>query len=331
MRQLIFILLALAQFLAAQATANARATEGSYTICDECTLSPVQILALHLTPVLELLEKGAKVTNMKGKVAIAAGVTEKTKELSLSDSDLDTNIRKTCAGHDLVSIRKIIQKKSGGDQVLAKTLEAIMITESQGHCSARRAEANGSVSSGLFQINSASSALSECRKYHSTKNPVFREAYRNQCVTALRNPDINTREAVRILRDKERELFDGAKPVFDRNEMTREDQLRIVLSAYNGGERWPIVAKKALIAFNLKHNTDLNPNRWEDLRLFYMRGFLSSEVQSSLLANGGPSRSKYETIVNLAYVESLLPVKVRVAHRSLAEACQGKSNPNRIM
>ena len=48
----------------------------------------------------------------------------------------------------------------------------------------------------------------------------------------------------------------------------------------------------------------MNPNSWEDLRLFYLRKLLKPEIISQ---SDKGSRANYYAVFNMVYVDSILP------------------------
>ena len=157
----------------------------------------------------------------------------------------------------------------------------LMTQETTGNCNA---SGDHGTSSGLFQVNTRSSGYS-----------------RDQ----LRNPVTNARAALNNLEAKHQAL----SREFDFSKMTEDDRLRLLVSAYNGGERWVTRAKDDLLQFNRQQGASLNPNSWEHLRIFYFRRHLNAgnERQAFGTVRGGDQRSTKNALSNLAYTENLIP------------------------
>lgn len=172
------------------------------------------------------------------------------------------------------------------------TMLGLMTQETTGDC---RARGDGGRSVGLFQVQST--------RYSRD---------------ALRNPVTNARAALDNLESKRQALASD----FDFSRMTENDRLRILVSAYNGGERWVRRAKEDLQQFNRQQGASLDHNNWEHLRIFYFRRHLNSQNERELFGNvrGREQRSTKNALSNLAYTENLIPRPQASNELSLQEA-----------
>jgi len=195
-------------------------------------------------------------------------------------------------------------------------------------------ESDGSKSVGLFQVNTKSSSVRSCSK--SEFNKIKRLSLRDLKLRGspsgdlhcLQNPIVNLEEAIKVLKKKARLLgnsriktrYYGWQKGFSKHFMQNNPQaIFLIISSYNGGQTWPILAKHDLEIFNQKHGTTYNPEKWEDLRLFYMRRWLNREQREKAFGykKGGKDiglaskqgRTKDNTLLNLRYVESTLEYK----------------------
>lgn len=135
---------------------------------------------------------------------------------------------------------------------------------------------------------------------------------------ALTNPVTNVRASLDVLESKHQAL---AKD-FNFSKMSEDDRLRLLISAYNGGERWVRQAKSDLLQFNRKQGTDLDYNNWDDLRVFYFRRHLNAGQEREAFGNsrGREQRAVKNTLLNLAYTENLIPRSQNNSGTSLQEA-----------
>lgn len=177
---------------------------------------------------------------------------------------------------------------------------SLMTQETTGNCNS---VGDHGTSVGLFQVNAASSGYTRAQ---------------------LRNPITNARAALANLESKHQALARD----FDFSRMTEEDRLRLLVSAYNGGERWVRRAKDDLLQFNRQQGANLNHNNWEHLRIFYFRRHLNSgsEYQTFGTVRGGDQRSTKNALSNLAYTENLIPRAENTRGLTLQEAWHRRIN-----
>jgi hypothetical protein len=176
----------------------------------------------------------------------------------------------------------------------------LMTQETTGNC---KSTGDHGTSVGLFQVNANSS-----RYTHDQ----------------LRNPVTNARAALDNLESKHQALSRD----FDFSKMSEDDRLRLLVSAYNGGERWVRRAKDDLLQFNRQQGASMNPNSWEDLRIFYFRRHMGAgnEYQAFGTVRGGDQRSTKNALNNLAYTENLIPRTANNQGVTLQEAWHRRIN-----
>lgn len=206
-----------------------------------------------------------------GHIQTAASRFEKTCGMKIEDfvSSLRNEISRS-------TLRSTVPTSLTSTMMLS-----LMTQETTGDCGAL---GDGRTSAGLFQVNTKSSGFT-----------------RDQ----LRNPVTNARAALDNLESKHKAL---AKD-FDFSQMSEDDRLRLLVSAYNGGERWVRRAKDDLLQFNRQQGASLNPNSWEHLRIFYFRRHLNSGSEREAFGSvrGSEQRSTKNALNNLAYTENLVP------------------------
>ncbi len=262
-----------------------------------------------------------------------------TKEQQFNGNRLKVaSMFKQKCGMEFADFEKEMAADVGHDIMMLELLKTIIVNESAGKglCTALNENDPKGGSWGLFQVNAESSSSPACLalspKEGALKKNVnaaetnsdenFKENYR-QCKAFNSNPRNSLRDAIRILKEKSKELFAGQDPIFDVSKMSKADQTRVLLSAYNGGSTYIRAAKLALLKFNAKNGTHLSAERWEDLRLMYFRIYISKdkdpvywgakkyvynkETGKSGLALEDRQRNKELTLSNLAYVESAVP------------------------
>jgi hypothetical protein len=320
-------------------------------VCDAC-IEPIDaIFALQKNLADELL-------------AVDRQTSEKTKQFDINRLNLAEQFKKHCGGRDLEKFQQLmkveVNRQMSGvrgldTNVAYELLMSIMINESAGSvgnlCRALNSGDPRGGSWGLFQINAASASNEACRKLGASEVPLnkqvsaskgnaeFEKNY-SQCQAYISNPENNLKEAVRILRDKSRELFAGSKPIFDVSRVSNVDQMRLLASAYNGGSHYIKAAQLATEKFNrvqaqklnikpseipqlVREGVLLDSHKWEDLRLAYLRIFVSSkddpvfygaksyvrdpQTGQRKLAHEDQQRSRWRTLVNMAYAENLVP------------------------
>lgn len=251
----------------------------------------------------------------KTLMSLAQALSTKSNNISKNLNTLATSFEKSCnAGtptKKYSDFLKIIDKELNGNPEMRDLLISKLAIESRGLCFNNRPEHNGSKSIGLFQINTKSSKYKTCSSEQNSqiRNASFTELENNyQC---LDNPIVSLRESTRILKQKEQALFQGSEK-FDINKVSLEDKQKLLVAAYNGGETHVLSARRNLVKF-VEHNrskgveVNLNPNSWEDLKVFFFRGALNENEQR--IAFGEYRKSKRTndfTISNIAHTEALV-------------------------
>lgn len=252
--------------------------------------APVKRLMLALGPALKAAEK------------------RNGQDYARTDHDLAkmySNFKTSC-GFPLLEFTKVVKERATDAGVPPEILLSLMTQESSGKCYALNSEQDTTQSVGLFQINSASSRYPRCTS--SQKNILKNLGHASslsQGPRCLENPLVNLEESIRILKDK-RHTLTSVSGGFDESKLSETDAWRLAVSAYNGGPRWLLEAKKDLEKFNSKNGTRLSPYNWEDLRIFYLRMWLDRNQQNSNFGTMANGRTKDNSIINLAYAENVM-------------------------
>jgi hypothetical protein len=240
--------------------------------------------------------------------ALKAASKRNGSDYTRTDHDLAnmySNFQKSC-GLPLLEFTSAVKERAKSAGVPPEILLSLMTQESSGKCYALNSERDTTQSVGLFQINSASSRYPRCTNAQKNILKNLGHASRlSQGPRCLENPLVNLDESIRILKDKRRTLTSG-KNGFDETRLSETDAWRLAVSAYNGGPRWVLEAKKDLEKFNAKNGTELSPYNWEDLRLFYLRMWLNRNQQNSNFGSMANGRSRQNSIINLAYAENVM-------------------------
>lgn len=222
------------------------------------------------------------------------------------------NFRKSC-GFDLGQFIPIIKSRAEQAGVPSELLLSLMTQESSGRCYVLNSETDSTQSVGLFQINSVHKQFPRCTS--EQKNILRSLGSANRLATGprcLENPIVNLDEAIRVLNASKSFLVSRG---FDESKLSSEDLWRLTVSAYNGGPRWVLEAKKDLDLFNAKHGTSLSAHKWEDLRIFYMREWLGRDQKIKNLGRAVEGRSRANSIANLSYAENIVGRRATAASR----------------
>lgn len=264
-------------------------TEGKYRAsevdCTECRLKETS------TPVSDtniFKELTAKLQGIFTR--IDEGVEAKVEAKKYPSTYID-NFNATC-GMSFEEFLPILKEESISKGIPPEIMLGIMSAESEGRCDAVNQDPNGTYSVGLFQINTAS----------TKKN--FGE---------LKDPVQNMRESIRILVDKYKKVNDGKSPKSKiAVRLMSEDEKtlwRKALSAYNGGEGHLFQSEKDLLAINKKYGLKLDPEDWQERKVFYFRKYLESNTSAKFDNQYKYRRSTDNSIANIVYVESILDGK----------------------
>jgi Transglycosylase SLT domain len=221
-------------------------------------------------------------------------------------------------GFSLDSFMPILKEHAASHGISPRIMVAMMVQESSGRCFATGRNAT-STDHGLFGLNSRSTRIHRCSEYEIEQIRSSSAERLERGPRCLENPVVNLDASIENLQSKIEAL---TRPYFAGKEQTEgfDERLlldakgdytpfawRLAISAYNGGEKWVMHAKTDLETFNRVNGTHLNPYEWKDLRIFYLRGFLSDNRE---LQYFGENRSKDRTssaLVNLAYTENIVP------------------------
>ncbi|MBK7892237.1 MAG: transglycosylase SLT domain-containing protein [Bdellovibrionales bacterium] len=255
-------------------------------------------------------DKTDPVKNLVVHLGKALTVAEKRSQqvFSRTSNDLDhleQNVRSSC-GFPANELTSLIKSRAEASGVPAEILLALMTQESSGKCFVLNSETDRTQSVGLFQINSDSAKFPRCTAEQKRQLRAVGSAYKlSQAPRCLENPIVNLDEAIRIIKINKTYLTQNPPKTFDEKQLSEADLWRLVASGYNGGSGWVLKAKTDLERFNAANGTSLNPHSWEDLRLFYLRRWLSRKDEKQFFGTTTAGRSKSNAISNLAYAENL--------------------------
>jgi hypothetical protein len=216
---------------------------------------------------------------------------------------IDSSFKKSC-GFTLTEYTSLVRLRAEQAGVPAEILLSLMTQESSGRCYALNSETDNTQSVGLFQINSTNTHYPRC----TTEQKNILKSYGTTARLAtgprcLENPLLNLEEAIRLLKGKRTAIVRGG---FDESKIESQDLWRLVVSAYNGGEKWVMEAKNDLERFNSIHGTQLDAHKWEDLRLFYFRSWLDPKRRQAMIGKSKGGRSQSNSVANLSYAENIV-------------------------
>lgn len=216
---------------------------------------------------------------------------------------IDSNFKQSC-GFTLGEYTSLVRSRAEQAGVPSEILLSLMTQESSGRCYALNSETDRTQSVGLFQINSTNTRYPRC----TTEQKNILKSYGTTARLStgprcLENPLLNLEEAIRLLKGKRAAIVRGG---FDESKMESLDLWRLVVSAYNGGEKWVMEAKNDLERFNAIHGTQLDAHNWEDLRLFYFRSWLDPKRRQAMIGKPNGGRSQSNSVANLSYAENIV-------------------------
>lgn len=225
---------------------------------------------------------------------------------------IDSVFKQSC-GFGLGEFSTLVKSRAEQAGVPAEILLSLMTQESSGRCYVLNSETDNTQSVGLFQINSTNTRYPRCtteqKNILRSIGSTARLATGPRC---LENPLLNLEEAIRLLKGKQAAILRGG---FDQSKIETLDLWRLVVSAYNGGEKWVMEAKDDLERFNAIHGTNLDPHKWEDLRLFYFRSWLDPKRRQAMIGKSNTGRSQSNSVANLSYAENIVGRSVNQASR----------------
>lgn len=285
--------------------------QGPTVACDNCSapsnpfesfLEPLQTIINFLPQTLGNLSKDLdqKTTNLSENLEVAEQYFN-----SNCNSKMSTEQKKSYG-----QFLNIIKQETGDDELLFNLLKNKMAIEGQNKCFSRRHEQNGTYSVGLFQINTGVSSYKVCssNEIEKIKSTSFENLASGPL--CLDNPILNLKESVRMIKENERLLFGQTK--FDTTQMSESDRLKIIVAAYNGGHRYVLDARQNLLDF-VAHNKaqgidlNLNPNHWDDLKIFFFRGALNYNEQIQTFGEyKSRKRATHNATGNVAHADALV-------------------------
>ncbi len=223
------------------------------------------------------------------------------------------NVFKQSCGFGLGEYSNLVRSRAEQAGVPAEILLSLMTQESSGRCYVLNSETDKTQSVGLFQINSTNTRYPRCTT--DQKNILKSLGSPSRLATGprcLENPLLNLEEAIRLLKGKRAAIVRGG---FDETKIDNLDMWRLVVSAYNGGEKWVMEAKDDLERFNAIHGTRLYAHKWEDLRLFFFRSWLDPKRRSSMIGKSNAGRSQANSVANLSYAENIVGRSINTESR----------------
>lgn len=250
-------------------------------------------LACSQGPCAEAAALNQLVQYIDGALSAADHSTIQKQSRTLNDfKRIKSTFERTCKMR-LEDFAQEVIHRSSSEGIPPDLILSMMTVESSGNCQVEAKEPNGRTSVGLFQIDSQATKYSRAQ---------------------LKNPSTALTAVIAKLKQKANYLT-SAKNGFDRSRLIDNDgnwtrlMARIAVSAYNGGEKWVLRAKEDLETFNSKHGTNLDPYKWEDLRIFYMRSHLDRYEGAHIELFGGRKslRAQNFSIMNLAHTETIVP------------------------
>ncbi len=214
-----------------------------------------------------------------------------------------------------------IGRAARANNVPPSMLLSLMSQESMGDCYLR--PGTNSTYKGLFQIalNSKSRNVSVCSPAQKAQLLAARSlAGLRAGPQCLENPVVNANEAARILRAK----VDFIMTRVGRTGFTRADghnngltanAWRLAAAGYNGGEGHVVEAHQNMMDFNRVHGTRYQVTNWEDMKVFFLRGYLDDDRQTQQYGRPERQRAWTRTVLNLGYAENIIPTGAGVAGR----------------
>ena len=232
------------------------------------------------------------------EIARAASVSYGDKMKNLTSAQFRERFKASCgiSLEEFYNYAKNRLSQSSVDIPL-KTLFGVMTVESDVKCKGPNAnEWNGSVSRGLFQLNSSS--VKECRDQKSE------EVNRALCVkqySDLQNPKVSFDLAVRLLEEKNRALKTCG---FDTEKMNESDRSALLLTQYKGGGTFSCAIKDRL-KFQNNGEFPTSPN-WEQLQAAIVCPTLDTSIQKDFCGKTSTkARYSSDAFDALKYVKTI--------------------------
>lgn len=231
------------------------------------------------------------------------------------------NFNKDCFGLNFNDFKNFVKEKSKQRKIPEEIMLGILSQESAGLCKAigdKKSSTNASV--GLFQINTGTAPdTSPFKNIDPTRlicNSSQLKDLQGKTIEqmqsgprCLQNPALNLEAALDVFADKFKVVTgeDINIPSLKDASQTQRDLLRKTLSAYNGGQKWTARAEKEMKQAADKWGlTNIDLNKWEDLRLFLLRKHLEESRKLSKYGLSGGGRNRVASISNVSYVETIM-------------------------
>ena len=240
---------------------------------------------------------------------------------------LASRYNKTCPGK-FDDFKKEVDRVALEQKVPAEVLMSIMHMETAGRCAGIKKVAKQTRDTGLFQINVNSTSVQRCTPWQLKKLAQSKtmKQLRDGSLKCLENPITNLEEAASILRSKYAMVNAQKQPDYgrwDKGTTQSHDDWRKALSAYNGGQQYMIQTYNDIVAYNRKNGTSLDPESWENRRVFSFRRVLDRKIDKNAFDNQQKYRRKLKYIlVNITYVETIAGRETKPVDSQLALVMQ---------
>jgi hypothetical protein len=234
---------------------------------------------------------------------------------------------KTCPGK-FDDFRKEVDRVALEQKVPSEVLMSIMHMETAGRCVGIKRPAKHTRDTGLFQINTNSTRVARCTPWQIKKlaGSKTMKQLRDGSLKCLENPIVNLEEAASVLRSKYAIVNTQKQPDYgrwDKGTASSHDDWRKAISAYNGGQQYMIQTYNDIVAYNRKNGTSLDPDSWENRRVFSFRRVLDRKIDKVSFDNTQKYRRKLKYIlVNITYVETIAGRETKPVENQLALVMQ---------
>jgi hypothetical protein len=261
------------------APASAATQDGAGLTCTTCGLSTGEPSAA-LTEILKTIGP------VLAKIPQSSSSTEELKQA------MKSTFESTCH-MSLAAFDKHVQSVSAAYKIPADYFYRQMFKESSGNC--EKPGKRGEI--GIFQ-----------QLRGGSKNPVRSL----EKAAVLLNNKLTLLSQDKVVGGADGYNYEGfpKSVMFDSKGYATDFGMRVALTAYNSQEQWAVRAKRDLLQFNSKNGDHLNPNNWDDLRIFFLRRALTDKQQQVAFGTSGSKvngRKVSRSLGNLQYAELIVP------------------------